>query len=521
MLTKTFKTFKACILFTLTILCGADLTVVSAADVQVGGKNLHRNALVIGNSRYRNSPLLNPINDAKAVADRLTQSGFEVTVKFDLSKNEFMRAFDDFGKDLATNKGVGLFYFAGHGAQLNWSNFLIPVDAEIKTASEMKDQAVDISKLLYRLHAAKNPVNIVILDACRDNPFGLNNILIEKGLSQIDAPVGTLLAYATAPGNVASDGERSNGLYTEYLLHEMEIPGEKIEDVFKRARHKVRRASEGRQVPWESTSLEDDFYLLPPLARKGDSDPDIDKQYAEELALWESVKASTNPESIESYITKYPTGQFSELAMFKIERMLAQQGQQVVRSKNTSSTPFSAGTARVRPYRVGDKYTYRKTNPLTGEEISQFTNSVTAVADDEVIFNNGRRVTDLLGNGLVTGDGRRRTPYQLLVPEYWVGKKWSTQFDMVFADGRQQRVFYDVRVTKKETVIVPAGTFDAFRVEAYGTTNRGGSLSIKLWVAPDKVNGYVIYERIHRNKAGKYTDTDRNELISVSVDEVK
>jgi hypothetical protein len=118
------------------------------------------------------------------------------------------------------------------------------------------------------------------------------------------------------------------------------------------------------------------------------------------------------------------------------------------------------------------------------------------------------------GNGLLTPDGRRRAPYQLLVPEYWVGKKWSTQFDMTFADGRQQRVYYDVRVTKKETVTVPAGTFDTFRVEAYGTTSHGGQLSIKLWVAPDKVNGYVIYECIHRNKAGRYTDTDRIELLS-------
>ncbi len=154
----------------------------------------------------------------------------------------------------------------------------------------MPKRALDLIALIDGLRAAKNPMNIVILDACRDNPFAAE-FKTGKGLSQMDAPVGTFLAYATAPGNTASDGEGANGLYTEFLLKEMPSKDAKIEDVFKRVRLNVRKASNGQQIPWESTSLEDDFYFVPPPQIKAASKEELDRRYGEEMALWEKVEA--------------------------------------------------------------------------------------------------------------------------------------------------------------------------------------------------------------------------------------
>lgn len=143
---------------------------------------------------------------------------------------------------------MGLFYFAGHGVQFAWRNYLIPVDAVLETLDDVRTLGVELNTVLQSLRKAKNAMNVIILDACRDNPFGARVPIEQRGLSQFDAPPGSLLAYATAPGNVASDGEGDNGLYTENLLRELSVPETKIEDVFKRVRASARRRSNGRDV---------------------------------------------------------------------------------------------------------------------------------------------------------------------------------------------------------------------------------------------------------------------------------
>ena len=223
-----------------------------------------RLALVIGNDRYRDSPLKNPVNDARSISAELQASDFAVTTLLDAGLADMRARVDAFGRDLAKTKGVGVFYFAGHGLQLSWRNYLLPVDTQIANTEEVPRKAVDLAQLLDTMGKAGNPANIVILDACRNNPFGRDFRVEQKGLSQVDAPVGTLLAYATAPGNVAIDGEGTNGLYTEHLLKEMRVQDAKVEDIFKRVRLAVRRQSKGFQIPWESTSLEEDFYFQPP-----------------------------------------------------------------------------------------------------------------------------------------------------------------------------------------------------------------------------------------------------------------
>ena len=296
----------------------------TSAQTQTMLNTLPRVALVIGNTSYVDAPLKNPANDARAIAGELQRFGFQTVLKLDAGRTEMIEAIRAFADTLAQKKGVGTFYYAGHGAQIAWKNYLIPVDAVIDRLEDMQAKTVELKALLDGLVRAQNPMNVIILDACRDNPFGNKVHAQQKGLSQFDAPPGSLLAYATSPGNVAADGEGANGLYTENLLRELKAPETKIEDVFKRVRLAVRRSSQGQQLPWESTSLEEDFYFLPPKQVRKLSEDELEKQFEEELAIWEKIKDLKEPAPIEDYLRRFPSGKFSELAQFRLTRVLAQ-----------------------------------------------------------------------------------------------------------------------------------------------------------------------------------------------------
>jgi|GEM_PF-1547582 len=248
--------------------------------VSSSGAQERRTALVIGNSAYRKSPLVNPVNDAQAMAASLKSVGFTVTQVENASKSQMADAIRKFGEAIKLG-GVGLFYFAGHGVQVDGENFLIPIDDEIHDRNQVVGKALEAKLVLREMGNAKNRMNIVILDACRDNPFkqsasrglvqtdtsgGLPRSDGSGGLAAMEALVGTLIAFATAPESVAADGTGRNGVYTENLLRNLTEPGLKIEDVFKRTRFGVRQETGGRQVPWENTSLESDFYFVPPSA---------------------------------------------------------------------------------------------------------------------------------------------------------------------------------------------------------------------------------------------------------------
>ena len=221
-----------------------------------------RHALVIGNATYPSAPLVNSANDAQAVAQVLQRAGFQVDLRLNASQKQMQEAVTAFG-DRLKGGGAGLFYFAGHGVQIKGRNFLMPVGADIQREDEVPYKAVDVQQVLDKMDTAKNRINMVILDACRDNPFARSARSSAGGLSQVDAPIGSLIAFATAPGSVASDGKNANGLYTQHLLANIERPGTPIEEVFKRVRLGVRLDSNGMQVPWESTSLEGDFSFFP------------------------------------------------------------------------------------------------------------------------------------------------------------------------------------------------------------------------------------------------------------------
>jgi hypothetical protein len=224
-----------------------------------------RVALVIGNRDYAHAPLRNSINDAQDMAKALGELGFDVIYNENANQKAMKQSIRAFGEKLRSRKGIGLFYYSGHGVQVKGSNYLIPIDAKVESEEEIEYEGVDTGFVIAQMESADNPMNVIILDACRNNPFASYYRSLrsyEDGLAQMSAPRGTLIAYATAPGSRAIDAGERNGLYTQELLKNMRLPGLTVEEVFKLVRISVSKLTGGKQIPWESSSLIGDFYFL-------------------------------------------------------------------------------------------------------------------------------------------------------------------------------------------------------------------------------------------------------------------
>lgn len=263
-------------------------------------------ALVIGNGAYAVGPLKNPVNDARAMTAALERCGFAVAELENATREQMAKALRKFGNDLQGG-GVGLFYFAGHGLQVKGRNYLMPVDADVASEDEVAYSTLDAEAVLAKLETARNRLNIMILDACRNNPFGHGSREGQQGLAQMDAPAGTYIAFATSPGHTASDGNGANGLYSQNLLAQLAVPGAKLEDVFKRVRASVMEASQGLQVPWESSSITGDFYF----SGQGPAAQGVSESTLVELTYWDSIKGSAAAEDYRAYLARYPEGTFS------------------------------------------------------------------------------------------------------------------------------------------------------------------------------------------------------------------
>lgn len=291
-----------------------------------------RVALVIGNSSYKASPLANPNNDARAIATRLRVLGFTVIERENLGVKQIGATLREFRSKLSPG-GVGLFYYAGHGVQVQGSNYLPAVDAEISSEEDVSLQSLEVAKVLQVMDEAKTRLNLVFLDACRNNPYARSFRAAGGGLARINAPSGTLISFATRPGSVASDGTGKNGLYTEKLLQAMEDTGTPIELLLKRVVSGVKSSSSGKQEPWMEGSIEGDFCFsscagygaatttpIPPTAPPAPAKPASSNAIALEVSFWESVRDGGRLELL-AYVDKYPNGQFAGLAKSKLERL--------------------------------------------------------------------------------------------------------------------------------------------------------------------------------------------------------
>jgi uncharacterized caspase-like protein len=235
-------------------------TVVKAPNNSTPEKRI---ALVFGNSNYQKAAVLkNPVNDAHSMTSALKSIGFEVTEVLDANFQGMRNALRDF-EDKIYDADVVMCYYAGHGMQVDGINYLIPIDAKLNKKEHIKYEAIDVKMItkIMELSAKQDRLNIVILDACRNNPFRSWSRGGDSGLVKIDPPNGTLIAYATSPNSVASDGDGSNGLYTGELIKQLLIP-QRIEDVFIYTRVAVEEMSNYQQTPWEQAKLRGAFYLV-------------------------------------------------------------------------------------------------------------------------------------------------------------------------------------------------------------------------------------------------------------------
>lgn len=294
-------------------------SIAAFAQSPAGEKRI---ALVIGNSAYPGSPLKNPSNDARAMAVKLKKLGFDVVARENLSTRQISTTLREFRSRLQPG-GVALFFYAGHGMQVKGINYLPSVDANISSEEDVPLNSVNVNQVLEIMDDAKTRLNLVFLDACRNNPFTRRFRSAGDGLARINAPSGTLISFATRPGSVASDGEGDHGLYTQNLLAQIETPNQPIEQNLKRVVAAVKKASNGAQEPWMEGSLDGDFYFVggptgsPAAAPVGG----LGESATFELTFWDSIKASDNVEDYRAYLEKYPQGQFAPLAEGRLRRL--------------------------------------------------------------------------------------------------------------------------------------------------------------------------------------------------------
>jgi formylglycine-generating enzyme required for sulfatase activity len=294
---------------------------LSAAQAQ---QKEQRVALVIGNASYKDAPLRNPVNDANDVAATLKGLGFQVILRVNSNRRQMVEAVREFGTSIKRG-GVGLFYYSGHGVQSRGKNFLLPVGAHVEGEGDLEFEEMDANMVLAQMDEAANRVNIVVLDACRDNPYTRSFRSTNKGLAQMDSAKGSFLAYATSPGSVASDGDGRNGTDTKHLLNSLSQPDAKLEEVFKCVRLEVARETGNKQIPWDSSSLLGDFYFTAPGTKvASQSNTVIEPQLTatqREDAFWEDAKSVGNKKAFEGYLSSYPSGRYVSLAKANIARI--------------------------------------------------------------------------------------------------------------------------------------------------------------------------------------------------------
>jgi len=655
-----------------------------------------RIALIIGNSAYVAAPALeNPANDARAMADVLATLGFQVVELRNGNRAQMAAAIAKVRDALKDKQGVGMLYYAGHGLQLDWHNYMVPVDARLGSAADVPQQALDLGTVIEAFKGAGNRMNIVVLDACRDNPFA-DGTSTAKGLAQLDAPTGTFLAYATAPGNVAEDGDEKsgNGLYTQFLLQELKRPIAKIEDVFKRVRLNVRRQSQGRQIPWESTSLEDDFYfndgvkhtikpeqlermaaevrareqqrlaqaaaleaqarererliaqrlaqeqerqqaearaleeqrlaleaqarqreqaLAAEQARERERQQtqaqaqererlavlkraqELERQQAEARALeekrlaletqarelaqavaaeqareqerqqalaqareqqrladaaraselermaalakaprpekslskeelatlafkeqkeaWDRIKGSNRADDFYAFLERFPSaGEMAEMAQFRLDQIAKPK----IKASLGQGQDASLGYTGDR-FKRGDLFEWQVSDLLTNIPGEKVVRRITAVNGDTVEINGGKGISTMSGAIVSNSGGSYDPPFGAIPTDLQLGKKWSVRSTRQRPNGELEELRGDVKVVARETITVPAGTFQTYVMETSGFIGTNRNFSRKLWWDP-RYGFPIKTEEYLRNNGGRIVRSDRQELVTLKAE---
>jgi uncharacterized caspase-like protein len=316
------------------------------------GALAQRVALVIGNGAYVEAPPLeNPANDARDVHAALVRLGFDSELVVDADRIGLERAIRRFG-DRAVGAEAAMLFYAGHAVEVAGRNHLIPVSASIRSDRDLPFETVDVDAVMTQLEGRARVI-LLFLDACRDNPFRVRLAaqggrgIAGQGLAAVRGPVGTLVAFATAPGTVAQDGTGRNSPFTAALLRHIETPGLEVRPMLGRVRQTVRETTGGAQIPWENSSLEGEFYFKP-AAPQAPSVPAASEpprpappvaagaDAATERLFWESIRDSRNVAEFEAYLTRYPNGVFSELARARIAAL-------------ARPAPEARGVSRVEP----------------------------------------------------------------------------------------------------------------------------------------------------------------------------
>ena len=318
-----------------------------------------RLALVIANSAYAGGldPLANPVNDGKLVAATLTKLGFKVTLVSDIDQKGMKRAISEFGDALGAGgpTTTALFYFAGHGLQVDGQNYLVPINAAINKEADVDLEAVSAETVLKQMEYAAPSTSIVILDACRNNPLSRGFRSASRGLARMDAPNGSYVAYSTAPGQTAADGTGRNSPFAAALVSEMVKPGQGIEEAFRNVRINVAKATNGEQTPWDSSSLMNSFYFAgekqvaavaaaPEPAPAPIAAPAAATIDAAEAAFWDSIKDSNRAGDYAAYLKKYPQGTFAELAQSRQDELQAQMASRAAAATTPAPTTLPAAT---------------------------------------------------------------------------------------------------------------------------------------------------------------------------------
>lgn len=310
------------------IACGVKLVAVALlllAGIAAAQPAERRVALVIGNGAYQYvSRLANPINDARLIAETLTSVGFTLVgskAQLDLDKTTFDRMVQEFSTAIQ-GAGVALFYYAGHGVQVRGANYLAPVGANPTREADVDFQLLNVDLVLRQIELAGTRLNFLILDACRNNPFAGRGLRTAGGgLAQMQAPEGTLISYATQPGNVALDGTDGHSPYTRALANAFRKPGLDVFAVFNETGLEVKKRTGGAQQPWVASSpIAGQFFFAgtltqpPPASTGGNAD-------AVEIAFWNSVKDTKHPDAVQAYLQQYPQGKFVSLATLKLKEL--------------------------------------------------------------------------------------------------------------------------------------------------------------------------------------------------------